>query len=103
MFLAVPRADKPATPPPMTSNLAGGTRPAAVICPVKKRGKCWAASITALQTVAGTLVGKVPVLQAGGHGFDSGSVQWLRAGSSYVSLSPTGRAENVIMLPKETS
>ena len=31
MFLAVPMADRPATPPPMTSTLAGGTRPAAVI------------------------------------------------------------------------
>lgn len=33
----------------MTSTLAGGTRPAAVIWPVKKRSKCCAASTTALQ------------------------------------------------------
>ncbi len=39
----------PATPPPMTSTLAGGTRPAAVIWPVKKRPKWAAASTTALQ------------------------------------------------------
>ena len=34
---AAPIAAKPATPAPMTSTLAGGTLPAAVICPVKKR------------------------------------------------------------------
>lgn len=33
MFLAVPMADSPATPPPITSTLAGGTLPAAVIWP----------------------------------------------------------------------
>ena len=49
IFLAVPMADKPATPPPMTSTLAGGTRPAAVIWPVKKRPNWLAASTTALQ------------------------------------------------------
>lgn len=37
--LAQPMAASPATPPPMTSTLAGGTLPAAVICPVKKRPK----------------------------------------------------------------
>lgn len=31
IFLAVPIADKPATPPPITNTLAGGTLPAAVI------------------------------------------------------------------------
>jgi hypothetical protein len=36
-------------PPPTTRTLQGGTRPAAVIWPVKKRPKCSAASITALQ------------------------------------------------------
>lgn len=35
--LAAPTAARPATPPPMTSTLAGGMRPAAVIWPVKKR------------------------------------------------------------------
>ena len=49
MFLAVPMADRPATPPPMTSTLAGGTRPAAVIWPVKNRPNWLAASTTALQ------------------------------------------------------
>lgn len=49
MFLAVPMAERPATPPPMTSTLAGGTRPAAVIWPVKNRPNWFAASITALQ------------------------------------------------------
>ena len=34
---AAPIAASPATPAPITSTLAGGTRPAAVICPVKKR------------------------------------------------------------------
>ena len=34
---AAPIAASPATPAPMTSTLAGGTRPAAVIWPVKKR------------------------------------------------------------------
>ena len=54
--LAVPMADRPATPPPMTSILAGGTRPAAVICPVKKRPKWLAASMTALAACAPTSV-----------------------------------------------
>lgn len=31
MLLAVPMAARPATPPPMTNTLAGGTFPAAVI------------------------------------------------------------------------
>ena len=44
---AVPMAARPATPAPMTMTFAGGTLPAAVIWPVKKRPKCWAASITA--------------------------------------------------------
>ena len=44
---AVPMAARPATPAPMTSTLAGGTLPAAVICPVKKRPKCPAASMMA--------------------------------------------------------
>ena len=48
MLRAVPMADSPATPPPMTSTFAGGTRPAAVIWPVKKRPKWLAASMTAL-------------------------------------------------------
>ena len=47
MPLAVPIAARPATPAPMTSTLAGGILPAAVICPVKKRPKCCAASIIA--------------------------------------------------------
>ena len=34
---AAPMALRPATPAPITSTLAGGTRPAAVIWPVKKR------------------------------------------------------------------
>ena len=34
---AAPMAASPATPAPMTSTFAGGTRPAAVICPVKNR------------------------------------------------------------------
>ena len=33
MFLAVPAAARPATPPPMMKTFAGGTLPAAVICP----------------------------------------------------------------------
>lgn len=37
--LAVAMAAKPATPPPMTKILAGGSFPAAVICPVKNRPK----------------------------------------------------------------
>ena len=44
---AVPIAERPATPAPITKTLAGGTLPAAVICPVKKRPKWCAASITA--------------------------------------------------------
>ena len=44
---AVPIAARPATPTPATSTLAGGTFPAAVICPVKKRPNTFAASITA--------------------------------------------------------
>lgn len=47
-LLAVAIADKPATPPPITSTLAGGNLPAAVIYPVKNLPKCPAASITAL-------------------------------------------------------
>ncbi len=34
---AAPIAARPATPAPITSTLAAGTRPAAVIWPVKKR------------------------------------------------------------------
>ncbi len=34
---AAPIADRPATPAPITSTFAAGTRPAAVICPVKNR------------------------------------------------------------------
>ncbi len=34
---AAPMAANPATPAPITSTFAGGTRPAAVICPVKNR------------------------------------------------------------------
>lgn len=34
IFLAVPTADKPATPPPMTRIFAGGIFPAAVIWPI---------------------------------------------------------------------
>lgn len=41
-------ADKPATPPPITSTLAGGSLPAAVIYPVKNLPKLDAASMTAL-------------------------------------------------------
>ncbi len=47
MLFAAPIAARPATPAPMTRTLAGGTLPAAVIWPVKKRPKCWAASTTA--------------------------------------------------------
>jgi hypothetical protein len=45
--LAAPIAARPATPAPMTMTLAGGTLPAAVIWPVKKRPKALAASMTA--------------------------------------------------------
>ena len=45
--LATPIAARPATPAPMTRTLAGGTLPAAVIWPVKKRPKLLAASTTA--------------------------------------------------------
>ncbi len=44
---AVPMAERPATPAPITRTLAGGTLPAAVIWPVKKRPKFSPASITA--------------------------------------------------------
>ena len=44
---AAPMAERPATPAPMTSTLAGGTLPAAVNCPVKKLPNSLAASITA--------------------------------------------------------
>ena len=40
-------APAPATPAPATSTLAGGTLPAAVTCPVKKRPNSWAASTIA--------------------------------------------------------
>mmetsp|Transcript_35239 Transcript_35239/g.76446 ORF Transcript_35239/g.76446 Transcript_35239/m.76446 type:complete len:261 (-) Transcript_35239:177-959(-) len=46
-FLAWPVADSPATPPPITRTLAGGTRPAAVIWPAKKRPKWCEASMMA--------------------------------------------------------
>ena len=36
---AVPMAESPATPAPITKTFAGGTFPAAVIWPVKKRPK----------------------------------------------------------------
>lgn len=39
ILLAVPMAARPATPPPITSTLAGGTLPAAVICPVNNTQK----------------------------------------------------------------
>ena len=45
--VAVPIAARPATPAPITSTLAGGTLPAAVTWPVKKRPKLLPASITA--------------------------------------------------------
>jgi hypothetical protein len=44
---AAPIAARPATPAPATSTLAGGTLPAAVTCPVKKRPNSFAASTTA--------------------------------------------------------
>ena len=44
--VAVPIAAKPATPAPIIKTFAGGTLPAAVICPVKKRPKLFPASIT---------------------------------------------------------
>jgi hypothetical protein len=44
---AAPIAASPATPAPATSTLAGGTFPAAVTCPVKKRPNSCAASTTA--------------------------------------------------------
>lgn len=40
-------AARPATPAPATRTFAGGTLPAAVTWPVKKRPNTWAASITA--------------------------------------------------------
>ena len=43
----MPIAASPATPAPTTKTFAGGTLPAAVICPVKKRPKLLLASITA--------------------------------------------------------
>jgi len=46
-FLAVCTAARPATPQPSTSTLAGGTLPAAVIWPAKKRPKACEASTTA--------------------------------------------------------
>jgi hypothetical protein len=46
MFLAVCIAANPATPTPKTNTLAGGTFPAAVICPAKKRLNTAAASMT---------------------------------------------------------
>lgn len=49
IFFAVPMAERPATPPPITSTLAGGMRPAAVIWPPKRRPNWFAASTTALQ------------------------------------------------------
>ena len=39
MLLAVAIADNPATPPPITNTLAGGSLSAAVICPVKNLPK----------------------------------------------------------------
>ena len=47
-LLAVAIAANPATPPPITSILAGGNFPAAVICPVKNLPKFYAARMTAL-------------------------------------------------------
>lgn len=47
-LLAVAIDDNPATPPPITNTLAGGSLPAAVIWPVKNLPKCEAASMTAL-------------------------------------------------------
>ncbi len=47
MLEAAPIAARPATPAPATSTFAGGTLPAAVTCPVKKRPNSWAASTTA--------------------------------------------------------
>src|SRR5438105_2323454 len=44
---AVPMAARPATPAPATNTLAGGTLPAAVTWPLKKRPKALAASTTA--------------------------------------------------------
>jgi len=44
---AAPIAGSPATPAPRMNTCAGFTRPAAVICPGKKRPKCAAASMTA--------------------------------------------------------
>ena len=39
MDFAAPMAARPATPPPMTNTLQGGTRPAAVICVGTQRGE----------------------------------------------------------------
>jgi hypothetical protein len=44
---AAPIAARPATPAPITNTFAGGTLPAAVIWPVKKRPNSCAASMTA--------------------------------------------------------
>ena len=46
-LVEVPIAARPATPAPMTRTFAGGTLPAAVTWPVKKRPKRLPASMTA--------------------------------------------------------
>ena len=46
-FFAVWIAARPATPPPSTRTLAGGTLPAAVIWPEKKRPNAFVASMMA--------------------------------------------------------
>mmetsp|Transcript_9199 Transcript_9199/g.13636 ORF Transcript_9199/g.13636 Transcript_9199/m.13636 type:complete len:214 (-) Transcript_9199:697-1338(-) len=48
IFFAVWMAASPATPAPSTSTFAGGTFPAAVICPAKNLGNSSAASMIAL-------------------------------------------------------
>ena len=47
MLFAAPIAARPATPAPMTITFAGGTLPAAVTWPVKKRPNWFAASTIA--------------------------------------------------------
>ena len=47
-LFAVPIAERPATPAPITKTLAGGILPAAVICPPKNLPNLCEASITAL-------------------------------------------------------
>ena len=79
----MPMAARPATPAPMTSTLAGGILPAAVIWPVKKRPKLLAASITARYPATFAME-------------DSASIFWARemrgTMSIAMTLAPVARA-----------